>query len=380
MNTDDLRISRTRPLLAPAILAEDIPRTQEASDLVQETRSVIEQILSGRDERLLVIVGPCSIHDLAAAREYAMKLQAFAETVAEKLMIVMRVYFEKPRTVIGWKGLIHDPDLDESYHINKGLRLARQLLADLIEMRMPVGTEFLDTTKVSDEIKFIFVDWLNNFPHKSIKSVIPVEDDFHKLLLFLSINHPLNYPLYCPLDQFSKEYELNKSILDFFLENVIISTDFGFKFFKIRLSENQLYYFRESDKFEKRLKMILDEFIQSHSYLHPIQSAVSKEELEIQSADVLQKVTLEVSKFFFNSSLKSSLLYFIKEYMAFLHESAQKRGYTDDVLENYKQVLFENIARLDMDNLAELERKKYKLTSILRDFPRYTIFDKLKKQ
>lgn len=146
MNTDDLRISRTRPLLAPAILAEDIPRTQEASDLVQETRSVIEQILSGRDERLLVIVGPCSIHDLAAAREYAMKLQAFAETVAEKLMVVMRVYFEKPRTVIGWKGLIHDPDLDESYHINKGLRLARQLLADLIEMRMPVGTEFLDTT------------------------------------------------------------------------------------------------------------------------------------------------------------------------------------------------------------------------------------------
>jgi len=146
MNTDDLRISRTRPLLAPAILTEDIPRTQEASDLVQDARSAIEEIWAGRDERLLVIVGPCSIHDLEAAREYAEKLRAFADTVAERLLVVMRVYFEKPRTVIGWKGLIQDPDLDESYQINKGLRLARQLLADLTAMQMPVGTEFLDTT------------------------------------------------------------------------------------------------------------------------------------------------------------------------------------------------------------------------------------------
>ncbi len=243
-----------------------------------------------------------------------------------------------------------------------------------------IATEFLETTQVSDKIKFIFVDWLNNFPHKSIKTVIPEEIDFHKVLLFLSINHPLSYPLYIPLDQFSKEYEINKSILDFFLENTMISTDFGFKFFKIRLSEQQSYYFRESDKFEKRLRMILDEFIQSHSYLRPIQSTSSEEELEIQSADLLQKVTLEVSKLFFNSSLKSSLLYFLKGYITFLHEIAQKKGFTDDILENYKQVLYENIAKLNIDDIPELEKKKYKLTSILGEFPRFTVFDKLKNK
>ncbi len=146
MKTDDLRIAKTRPLLTPAVLAEEVPRTDEASELVYRSRSSIEAILAGTDNRLLVVVGPCSIHDLDAAREYAEKLKPFADAVTEKLLIVMRVYFEKPRTVMGWKGLINDPDLDGSYQINKGLRLARRLLADLTEIGLAVGTEFLDTT------------------------------------------------------------------------------------------------------------------------------------------------------------------------------------------------------------------------------------------
>ena len=146
MRTDDLRINRVRPLIAPAILAEDIPLTDAASTVVANGRRALEAILDGRDPRLAVIVGPCSIHDPAAALEYAQRLKPLADAVADRLLLVMRVYFEKPRTTVGWKGLINDPDLDASFHINKGLRLARQLLADIAAIGLPAGTEFLDTT------------------------------------------------------------------------------------------------------------------------------------------------------------------------------------------------------------------------------------------
>jgi len=146
MQTDDLRISRVRPLLSPAILAEEIPVTARGGECVARARATIEAILDGRDARLLAVVGPCSIHDTGAALDYAQRLRALAARVQDRVFVVMRVYFEKPRTIVGWKGLINDPDLDGSYHINKGLRLARQLLADLADLGLPTGTEFLDTT------------------------------------------------------------------------------------------------------------------------------------------------------------------------------------------------------------------------------------------
>ena len=146
IRTDDLRIVRVHPLLVPAILMKEIPLTDAAARSVERGRRALEAILDGRDRRLALVVGPCSIHDSAAALEYADRLCGLAERVSNELLVVMRVYFEKPRTTIGWKGLINDPDLDGSYHINKGLRLARRLLADLAERGMAAGTEFLDTT------------------------------------------------------------------------------------------------------------------------------------------------------------------------------------------------------------------------------------------
>ena len=146
MQTDDLRIIRTHPMLSPAVLAEELPLSEQVSRCVADHRQAIEQILTGNDRRLLVVVGPCSIHDLAAAREYGERLRPLVEHYAEHLLIVMRVYFEKPRTVLGWKGLINDPDLDGSYRINRGLRLARQLMCDLGSIGLGTATEFLDTT------------------------------------------------------------------------------------------------------------------------------------------------------------------------------------------------------------------------------------------
>jgi 3-deoxy-7-phosphoheptulonate synthase len=143
--TDDLRITDVRPLIPPAILLEELPITERISNIVSDARQAIAAAVEGRDPRLVVVAGPCSIHDTKAALEYARRLHALAQRYKDHLIIVMRSYFEKPRTSVGWKGLINDPDLDESYHINKGLRLARQLLLDVNDLGLPTASEFLDT-------------------------------------------------------------------------------------------------------------------------------------------------------------------------------------------------------------------------------------------
>jgi 3-deoxy-7-phosphoheptulonate synthase len=143
--TDDLRIERLRPLIPPAILMEQFEITEAAANTVAEGREAINRVLREEDDRLAVVVGPCSIHDVGAAREYATRLRAVADRFREDLLLVMRVYFEKPRTTVGWKGLINDPRLDGSFAINDGLGLARGLLLDLAKMGLPAGCEFLDT-------------------------------------------------------------------------------------------------------------------------------------------------------------------------------------------------------------------------------------------
>lgn len=142
--TDDLRIVGMHELMAPVDLLRDLPLNEEASMVVFQARQEAHDIIHGQDDRLLVVVGPCSIHDIDAALEYASRLKVLREKLKADLHIIMRVYFEKPRTTVGWKGLINDPDLDNSFRINKGLRLARQLLLDLANQGMPAATEYLD--------------------------------------------------------------------------------------------------------------------------------------------------------------------------------------------------------------------------------------------
>ncbi len=145
-STSDIRIRSVRPLISPAILEDELPLSDAGASQIQQSRRAVADIILGQDDRLLAIVGPCSVHDPAAALEYARKLQPLAARLSQDLLVVMRVYFEKPRTVVGWKGLINDPGLDGSFQINKGLRLARKLLLDVTEVGLPIATEFLDTT------------------------------------------------------------------------------------------------------------------------------------------------------------------------------------------------------------------------------------------
>lgn len=142
--TEDLRILAISDVITPAQVHEEYPIDDAVSATVTQARREIHNVLSGEDDRLLVIVGPCSIHDPEAALEYAQRLNKVRDELKNELIIVMRVYFEKPRTTVGWKGLINDPNLDNSFEINKGLRLARKLLLDINAMGVPAGTEFLD--------------------------------------------------------------------------------------------------------------------------------------------------------------------------------------------------------------------------------------------
>jgi 3-deoxy-7-phosphoheptulonate synthase len=141
---DDTRIAAVRALVSPAVLLEELPVTAEIETLVETTRQAIGAVLHGRDDRLVVVVGPCSIHDHAQAIHYARLLKPLADETAGELVVVMRVYFEKPRTTVGWKGYINDPRLDGSFRINEGLRRARELLLEISALGLPAGTEFLD--------------------------------------------------------------------------------------------------------------------------------------------------------------------------------------------------------------------------------------------
>jgi 3-deoxy-7-phosphoheptulonate synthase len=155
--TDDVRIEGLRPLIPPAILMEEIHPGDEAIGQITEARQQISDIVHGKDDRLVVVVGPCSIHDPAAALDYAKRLKALSDQHSGELFIAMRTYFEKPRTTVGWKGLINDPNLDGSFDINHGLRVARGLLSTLAELGLPAGTEFLDP--ISPQFVADLVSW-----------------------------------------------------------------------------------------------------------------------------------------------------------------------------------------------------------------------------
>jgi 3-deoxy-7-phosphoheptulonate synthase len=155
--TRDLHIESLHPLIPPAIILEELPLSEVGSATVTRARQEISRIIAGEDDRLIVVVGPCSVHDPAAARDYAARLKPLADELADDLCIVMRVYFEKPRTTVGWKGLINDPRLDGSFKINEGLRLARRLLLDLAELGLPSGCELLDP--ISPQFTSDVVSW-----------------------------------------------------------------------------------------------------------------------------------------------------------------------------------------------------------------------------
>ncbi|EPT05198.1 hypothetical protein FOMPIDRAFT_1111832 [Fomitopsis schrenkii] len=180
---DDRRVRNVRPLIPPQILQEDVPLTLNAVQTVLEGRKATEDILHSKDDRLLVVVGPCSVNNAEAAMEYARLLRAYAEQSKDDLHIIMRVYFEKPRTTVGWKGLINDPDMNGTFQINRGLRIARTLLLDIAKLGLPAGCEFLDT--ISPQYTADLVSWgaigartTESQVHRELTSVLSMPTGF----------------------------------------------------------------------------------------------------------------------------------------------------------------------------------------------------------
>lgn len=156
-STDDIRIDDIRALVPASVLLDEFPISENASRVIFNARKQISRCIHGKDDRLVIVVGPCSVHDYAAAIEYGERLVKSAKKHENELVIIMRVYFEKPRTTVGWKGFINDPDLDDSFNINKGLRGARGLLLELSDMGMPCGTEYLDV--ISPQYVSDLISW-----------------------------------------------------------------------------------------------------------------------------------------------------------------------------------------------------------------------------
>lgn len=142
---DDVRIQNISPICSPSLLLHELPISQNLVDHIKKSRKEVSDIIQGKDDRLIVVVGPCSIHDVDACREYALRLRPLVQELEKDLKIIMRVYFEKPRTTVGWKGLINDPDLNGTFNINKGLKIARKFLIEVNEFGLTAGVEFLDT-------------------------------------------------------------------------------------------------------------------------------------------------------------------------------------------------------------------------------------------
>jgi hypothetical protein len=183
--TNDLHVQANQPLIAPAELAQALPLSDNASEVVANARDAIRSIMHGHDHRVLVVVGPCSIHDVKAAHEYGTKLFNLRQELAGQLEIVMRVYFEKPRTTTGWKGLINDPHLNGSYDMNAGLHMARQLLITLAEMGMPAATELLDPITpqyIADTISWTAI---GARPFEIVPGAGTTDDQFKKATEFL---------------------------------------------------------------------------------------------------------------------------------------------------------------------------------------------------
>jgi 3-deoxy-7-phosphoheptulonate synthase len=186
-NTDDVRIKEIKELVPPAHVFREYPLSNRAAQTTYTARQAIHRILHGADDRLLVVIGPCSIHDYDLALDYAKKLAKEAEKHADDLVILMRVYFEKPRTTVGWKGLINDPRLDNTFRINEGIRLARKILLEINEMDLPCATEFLDTITPQYTADLIawgaigarttsrrsIVSWLPVYPARSVSRTVP---------------------------------------------------------------------------------------------------------------------------------------------------------------------------------------------------------------
>jgi len=262
-------------------------------------------------------------------------------------------------------------NLDYQSILEEEIRKVEEIKEDL--------EDFFNKWNISDkQIRIIFLDLLNRLDYAKVKETISSEDDFHKTLLFLSLNNLTRYPDYISADNFSKTYEISQTALEFFLQKFIETNEFMIKLFVFSIDNQQKYYFRVGEKIEKTIKLIIEENIKNYSFLNLMGIKASSEERKQHSINIYKNMINDISTTIFNNALKLQLIDFLSNYILFLFENL-KRNIPKNINDKFKILIFQDILNLNENEIVKIRRELYQLTPILRNFPKYKIFEELKK-
>ncbi|MFX0026939.1 MAG: hypothetical protein ACFE8M_11065 [Candidatus Hermodarchaeota archaeon] len=231
-----------------------------------------------------------------------------------------------------------------------------------------------------DEIKIIFLDLVNHLDYAKIENLLPSEEDFYKILLFIALNHPIKYPECILPEEFSQKYDIKLGTLNYFVQNIVEADLYPIKFFKFAVDEFGVYYFREEEKFEKMLYLIVDENIEKFSYLNKLEPDMPDEQKKIQTINLLENILNDISNKLFEKKIKSSILGFLQEYIRFLYSKFQKSAHLEEISDKFKGLALKNLVNLDWDDIQKLIPVRRPITPLLKDFPRYTILNEFKKK
>ncbi|MHA2430277.1 MAG: hypothetical protein ACXACC_04490 [Promethearchaeota archaeon] len=231
-----------------------------------------------------------------------------------------------------------------------------------------------------DEIKIIFLDLVNHLDYARIESALSTEEDFYKILLFLSLNHPNKYPEYISPKDFSHKYNIKLGTLNYFVQKIVEEDLYPIKFFKLEVDGSGYFYFREEEKFEKMLYLIVDENIEKFSYLNKLEPDIPDEQKKIQTINLLENILSDISNKLFDIKIKSSILGLLQEYVPFLYLKFQKIAQLEDLSDKFKGLALKNLVDLDLDEDQKLIPISRPITPILKDFPKYAILNELKKK
>jgi len=238
--------------------------------------------------------------------------------------------------------------------------------------------EFLKEQNIDDNtIEIIFLDLINHLDYSEIENILPSREDFYKILLFFSMNHPSRYPECISQEYFALKYNIKIATLTFLVENITEEDLYHIRFFKLKFDENKIYYFREEDKIDKMLHLIIDENILKFSYLNKLQLDIEKSEKDLQTIELLENISNDISDKLFDRNIKSSVKRFLPEYIKVLYEKFQKESHSDELVDMFKGLAFQNIINLKLDDVERIKSGGTNLTSILKNFPKFTILDEI---
>jgi Mn-dependent DtxR family transcriptional regulator len=231
----------------------------------------------------------------------------------------------------------------------------------------------------NDEVKILFLDLLNKLDYIKVKEIISSEEEYHKILLYLALNNLIRYPEYISIEEFSENYQIDLTTLNFFLQKIIEEDLFDYKIFNLEIDKLQKYYFKADEKIDKMIQLIIDDDIKKYSFLNLMELTKSIEKSQIESIQIFKKIINDISENLFNKNLKEYLITFLHQYISYLYDIL-KRTIPSNLDEKFKMLVFENIANLKEYDLAEVREELYQLMPILSDFPKYKILEEMRKK